>query len=72
MRLTAQQNSPKGRERPVFVSEAGCDSFAMPICFGGIRRELPASPGRYLILLRQRHAERIYRPWKWGRFVGEM
>ena len=72
MRLNAQQNPPATRKRPVFVSEADCEASAAPICLGGIRRELPASPGRYLILLRQRHTARIHRPWRWGHFVGEM
>lgn len=71
MRLSVQQDMPEIRERPVYVNEGECASFAVPIRFG-VHRELPASPGRYLILLRQRHSARINRPWNWGRLVGEM
>ena len=71
MRLIVPQNAPEVQALPMLVSECECESFAVPISFG-VRRELPASPGRYLILLRQRHSARLNRPWKWGRFVGEM
>jgi len=71
MRLTVPQNASEVKERPVFITEGEHASFDVPVRFGP-RRELPSSPGRYLILLRQRHRARINRPWKWGRFVGEM
>jgi hypothetical protein len=71
MRLSDPQNAPEVQGGSVFVSEGGSASFAVPIrtC---LRRELPTSPGHYLILLRQQRSERISRPWKWGRIVGEM
>ena len=71
MRMTYQQHSPETKERPLLVSEGENASFAVPVRLG-IRRQLPASPGHYLILLRQRHSARLNRPWKWGRFVGEL
>jgi len=71
MRMTFPQQPLDSRERSLFVSEGESASFAVPVRLG-VRRQLPASPGRYLILLRQRHSARANRPWKWGRFIGEM
>jgi hypothetical protein len=70
MRLTIPTEVTEVRERSVFVNEGECASFAVPIRFG-VHCELPASPGRYLMLLRQRHNARLNRPWKWGRLVRE-
>jgi hypothetical protein len=72
MKLTVPQITAQGMERPVVVSEGGSEKFNVPIRLGAIQRALPASPGRYLILLRQSHQARPSRPWKWGREVGEM
>ncbi len=71
MRLTLLQHPPETKARPLFVNEGESASFAVPVRLGD-RRQLPASPGHYLILLRQRHGARLNRPWKWGRFVGEL
>jgi len=70
--LRVSQFEPEVQKRSIYASESGSAPFTVPIRFGGIRRELPSSPGRYLILLRQRHRARINQPWKWGRFVVEL
>jgi hypothetical protein len=72
MKLTVPQETAQRLERPVFVSEGASERFSVPIRLGAHQRKLPASPGRYLILLRQSHQARPSRPWKWGREVGEM
>ena len=71
MRLTIPQNAREDQEGSVFVSEGGSASFTVPIR-AGLRRELPTSPGHYLMLLRQQRGTRINRPWKWGCLAGEM
>jgi len=72
MNLAALQNVPQARKNRVAVGEAVGESFEVPIRFGGTRRELPASPGRFLILLRQRQGKWINRSWRWGGSVAQL
>jgi len=72
MNLAALQNVPQARKNRVAVGEAVCESFEVPIRFDGTCRELPASPGRFLSLLRQRQGKWINRSWRWGSSVAQL
>ncbi|MBE0541462.1 MAG: hypothetical protein IH623_08760 [Verrucomicrobia bacterium] len=61
------RNAPsETTETSVPVSASASESFAVPIRFAGLQRNLATSPASYLILLRQHRRTQSKRAWKWS------
>lgn len=71
MQTTLQQGALEVTKLAELEVRAGTEAFTTPIRHF-VRRRLPSAPGRYLMLLRQRHHARNHRPWRWGRALEEV